>query len=315
MKPAERAIALLDERLGLLPELLNEQLVKRALDSIFGKREQSVGTLDADSAEWQRLVDEVTVQETWFFRDVEPFRLLAAHVTGKWLPANPAGPFRVLSVACATGEEPFSVAITLLEAALPADRIRIDALDVSGAALEQARQGLYRKTSFRNRLDETASLRYFEPCKDGLRIRPEVSGLVRFEQANLLDLSAYRSRGPYDAVFCRNALIYLTTVARRHAIAELRDLVSDDGLLFVGHSELMLFLEAGWFRVEHERGFACMKGAASSEAVHPEVHGHAQRKVRRAHLHAHATVQRMEPTEELVRAKELADRGDLAAAA
>jgi chemotaxis protein methyltransferase WspC len=256
---------LLSERLGLSPELLGFVAVERALDVVLGgsgsqpRADRIAHLLQGKGEEWQMLVDEITVPETWFFRDREPFQLLASYIREKWRPTNPTGPFQVICIPCASGEEPYSVAIALLDAGLQANRIRIDAGDVSERALARARRGVYGKSSFREKRDQSAE-QYFLRCPEGWRIREEVAALVRFEKANLLDLSLYRQRAPYNAVFCRNALIYLEDRVRREVIASLRDLLHADGLLFTGHSELMPFLAAGFQQVDHPQSFACRKG-------------------------------------------------------
>jgi chemotaxis protein methyltransferase WspC len=255
---------LLSERLGLSAELLGFVAVERALNVVLGgpgphpRPERIAHLLQGKGEEWQKLVDEVTVPETWFFRDREPFQLLASYIKEKWQPTNPTGPFQVLCVPCASGEEPYSVAIALLDAGLEANRIRIDAGDVSERALARARRGVYGKSSFREKHGHSSE-QYFLRCPEGWRIREEVAALVRFEKANLLDLSLYRQGAPYHAVFCRNALIYLEEGVRREVIAGLRDLLHADGLLFTGHSELMPFLAAGFRQVDHPQSFACRK--------------------------------------------------------
>jgi len=272
MNLAAAVTRLLSERLGLSPELLGFVVVERALDIVIGKvgaahrAERIAHLLQGQGEEWETLVDEIIVPETWFFRGREPFQLLASHVTEKWRSANPTGPFRVLCIPFASGEEPYSVAMTLLEAGLEADRIRIDAGDVSERALARARQGVYGKSSFREKSSHLGEP-YFLRHPEGRRVREEVTGLVRFEKANLLDLSLYWQRAPYNAVFCRNALIYFEEPARREVIASLRDLLHEDGLLFTGHSELMAFLEAGYQRVEYPQSFACRKGGPPRESI------------------------------------------------
>ena len=264
MNLAAAVTRLLSERLGLSAELLSFVVVERALDIVIGREgsadraETIAHLLQGQGEEWQMLVDEVVVPETWFFRDWKPFQFLASYITEEWRPANPTGPFRVLCIPCASGEEPYSVAMTLLDAGLEAERIRIDAGEVSGRALARARRGIYRKSSFREKYSYPGEP-YFLRHSEGRRVREEVAALVRFEKANLLDLSVYRQRAPYMAVFCRNGLIYLEDRARREVIASLRDLLAEDGLLFTGHSELMLFLEAGYQRVDYPQSFACRK--------------------------------------------------------
>ena len=265
MSVAAAVTRLLSDRLGLSPELLGPTIVERALDVVLGdvaadeRAARAARLLETEGEEWQRLIEEVIVPETWFFRGREPFQLLASYITEEWRPANPTGPLRVLCIPCASGEEPYSVAMTVLDAGLEADRIRIDAGDVSERALARARQGVYGKSSFREKSSHLGGA-YFLRHPEGRQVRKEVAALVRFEKANLLDLSIYRQRAPYIAVFCRNALIYFEERARRKVIASLRDLLHEDGLLFTGHSELMAFLEAGYQQVDHPQSFACRKG-------------------------------------------------------
>jgi len=271
MNLAAAVTRLLSERLGLSAELLGFVVVERALDIVIGKAgsadraERIAHLLRGQGEEWEMLVDEVVVPETWFFRDRKPFQFLASYVTEKWRPANSTGPFQVLCIPCASGEEPYSVAMTLLDAGLEADRIRIDAGEVSERALASARRGLYRKSSFREKSNDLGE-QYLLRHPEGRRVREEVAALVRFEKANLLDLAVYRQRAPYIAVFCRNALIYFEERARREVIASLRDLLDEDGLLFTGHSELMPFLEAGYQRVDYPQSFACRKAGPAHVA-------------------------------------------------
>jgi chemotaxis protein methyltransferase WspC len=318
MKPADALRAMLERRLGLRSDLIGADSIERALTASGAACGAPPDPSGWTGVAWDTLVDELTVRETWFFRDLEPFRLLAAHVTSRWLPSRPEQPFRVLSIPCATGEEPYSVAITLLDAGLAADRIRIDAGDISEAALARARLGVYGKSSFREKNAGPAA-RYFEPVAEGMKVRPEAAALVRFEKANLLDLSLYRGRGPYDAIFCRNSLIYLTDAARLRLLATLGELLDDEGLLFTGHSEVMLLVNAGFRVVEHERGFACLKPLPSRKAhsAAPRASAAAPPRPKRgAARPAPARIAAPEPPgDTLERAAELADLGDIERAA
>ena len=272
MNLAAAAAELLSQRLGLLPELLGSSVVERALDVVLGKagpedrEERAARLLEDEGEEWQMLVDEVIVPETWFFRDSEPFQFLASYVTEKWRPANRTKTFQTLCIPCASGEEPYSVAMTLLDAGLEASRIRIDAADVSDRVLARARLGVYRRTSFREKSGRFRE-EYFVNGEEDRRVREEVARLVRFEKANLLDLSVFRQRAPYDAIFCRNALIYFDERARREVVRGVRELLHEEGLLFTGHSELMHFCEAGFVQVDYPQSFACRKGEPTREAA------------------------------------------------
>jgi chemotaxis protein methyltransferase WspC len=326
MNLAATVTQLLSERLGLSPELLGFVVVERALNTVMGKpgphdREERIARLlQGKGEEWETLVDEIIVPETWFFRGREPFRFLACYLEEEWRPANPTGPFQVLCIPCASGEEPYSVAITALDAGLEAERIRIDAGDVSGRTLDQARRAVYGRSSFREKCRRQEE-KYFLPCSDGQRVRGEVAALVRFEKANLLDLSVYRNRAPYHAVFCRNAVIYLQEQARREVMSGLRELLHEDGLLFTGHSELIPFLQAGFRPVDSPQSFACRKGGPVREVA-----AEAAPAIPRTRKSVPApSANAVEPLKVpqaaaasppgIEKAKQLADRGQLAAAA
>src|SRR5207302_3675173 len=92
--------------------------------------------LASSRAEWRELVEGVVVTETWFFRDREPFGALVRQVLDEWLPAHPTAPLRLLSLPCSSGEEPYSLAMALLDAGVPSGRFQIDAADISARALE-----------------------------------------------------------------------------------------------------------------------------------------------------------------------------------
>ena len=113
------------------------------------RRPTTSGPCSSRADEVQALVEEVVVPESWFFRDDRPFEVLADFARAGWLvdPARP--PLSALSLPCAGGEEPYSIAMTLLEAGLPAGRFRVDAVDVSARSLARAIAGVYGPNSFR----------------------------------------------------------------------------------------------------------------------------------------------------------------------
>jgi chemotaxis protein methyltransferase WspC len=185
--------------------------------------------------EVQKLVEAIVVPETWFFRDTEAFRAIAG-LAGKWLSAYPDQALRLLSLPCSTGEEPYSIAMALIDAGLSADRFSIDAIDISSRALAAARSGIYGGNSFRG-TDLAFRDRHFERAEPGWRISETVRSTVRFVQGNMLAADLVESREPYDVVLCRNLLIYFSAETQKRAIAVLERLLTPEGLLFIGHSE------------------------------------------------------------------------------
>jgi chemotaxis protein methyltransferase WspC len=210
--------------------------------------------------ELQELIEAVVVPETWFFRDPQAFAAMAHIVTREWLPAHPSGVLRLLSLPCSTGEEPYTMAMALMDAGLPPDRFRIDAIDISGHALARARRGIYGENSFRGQ-DLAFRHRHFERLERGSRIREGVGGPVRFTQGNLLDEDFLRGVEVYDIVFCRNLLIYFDGDTQRRAIEVLKRLLSPQGALFVGHSEAGLMLGHGLVSAKMSMAFAFRKAA------------------------------------------------------
>ena len=221
--------------------------------------------------ELQELIDAVVVPETWFFRDPEAFRALSRTALHDWLPSHPEGVFRVLSLPCSTGEEPYSAAMALLDAGFPQQRFQIDAVDISARAIAQAELGVYGKNSFRS-AQLTFRDRHFERRDAYYRIGGEVRAPVSFQRGNLLFGGWQPSANEYDAIFCRNLLIYFDRPTQVRAIAVLRQLLAGHALLLVGPSEAGLFLEHRFVSAGIPMSFAFRKSrprAATTWPVRP----------------------------------------------
>ena len=174
------------------------------------------------ATELQALIEAVVVPETWFFRDREAFAALARLAHEEWLPTHPDGVLRLLSLPCSTGEEPYSMAMALLDAGVPADRFRIDAVDISARALAQARRAVYGKNSFRGQ-ELAFRDRHFEATAHGLSSeRRRSAGRCAFSRATCSPPISCRARRSTTSIFCRNVLIYFdrATQDRAHRRAE-----------------------------------------------------------------------------------------------
>ncbi len=236
--------------------------------------------LETSPEEWEELVEEVVIPETWFFRDWEPFVFLGDYVTSEWLPRCGGRVFRVLSVPCSSGEEPYSIAMTLLDRGFTGKMFQVDAADISRKALERCRRAVYDRNSFRGEEVLEFQDRYFQETPDGRRLLPEVCRHVQFVQANLLEGRLPGSEHSYDAIFCRNLMIYFDDAARERTIDVLRRLVKNDGLLFAGYAEAMIMLQSGFAAVDHPRAFAYREGRSPLRHARPaRSHGkHARKK-------------------------------------
>ena len=233
--------AILTNRLGLNSSAIGAGRVPRAARA----RMRAVGLDDLEAyaklaagseAEIQALIDEMVIPESWFFRDVLPFRFLTNFARVGWVARPSRPPLRVLSVPCAAGEEPYSIAIALEEAGLSASRRRIDAVDVSVPLLERARLGLFSSNALRGSSPEFIA-RWFQRTPEGLRIIEPIRRCVHFHRGNLLDPRLLAGEPRYDVVFCRNVLIYFNPASRDAALANVDRLLADDGVLIVGHAD------------------------------------------------------------------------------
>ncbi|MGA4046994.1 CheR family methyltransferase [Ralstonia nicotianae] len=190
--------------------------------------------LNTWTEERQALIEALVVPETWFFRDREAFAELA-RLAGERLVREPARVLRILSVACSTGEEPYSAAMALLDAGIAPARFAIDAIDISGRAIDQAEHALYGRNAFRGH-PLTFRDRYFSEVADGWQLNERVRRRVRFTQGNLFD-ETMDGEARYDFIFCRNALTYFHRDAQDHAIRRLDAQLADGGVIFVGPAE------------------------------------------------------------------------------
>lgn len=190
-----------------------------------------------DSPERAEMLAALTTNVTRFFREAHHFEHLRDHALPTLVErARLGGRVRLWSAACASGEEPYSMAMTVLEAAPDAARrdVRILATDVSGRALDRARAGVYPETALQH-VPEASRGRWFAADGDGRRVGPEPRALVSFRPLNLT--GGWPMRGPFDVVFCRNVVIYFDGPTQVALWRRLADALAPGGLLYIGHSE------------------------------------------------------------------------------
>ena len=229
------------QQTGLDVELLDREW----FDSLMAERLQARGLppsvasyrdlLERYPDELQKVVSEVAVPETCFFRYPASFDCLAAYL--QQLQQQPAvvPHLRMLSVACATGEEPISMAITAAHAGWPLDRIQVDAVDREPRHLDHARQNRFPRFSVREDLP-TWSKRWIHPEGDEFVADPTITSCIQWKQADVTAASnPFALR--YHVVFCRNLLVYLNVPARQQLTHRLAEALQTGGLLFVGHAD------------------------------------------------------------------------------
>jgi chemotaxis protein methyltransferase WspC len=258
----EQIEKMLREKMGLDAASVGSGSIQR----VIRLRMKSLGVSDASDyrqllmrskAEWDELVEAVVVTETWFFRDPEAFSVVVE--AARAFP--PGGTLRVLTIPCSSGEEPYSLAIAFRDAGIPAERVRIDAVDISSRALARARSGIYSKNSFRGK-DLSYRDRHFQSTKAGFVLHAEIRDSVKFIEGNLLNSDFGGAQENYDFIYCRNLLIYFDQPTQQKALEKLDALLAPSGILFVGPAEQPLALEHGFVSANFSRAFACRRAGA-----------------------------------------------------
>ena len=216
-----------------LIEALKTRMAARGIDGPLAYH----GLLLRDREELSRLVELLTVNETYFFREPDYLRLVVDKLVPEFLGGG--GPVRILSAGCSTGEEPYSIAMMLRERyGVESERLfRVTGVDIDSCAIAAARRGVYGKGSFRG-MDAGLLERYFDPAGQWeYRIREGIGTQVKFEVANLLDPAYPQSMQHPDVIFYRNVSIYFPKEVQRRIFAALAGLLKPGGYLMVGATE------------------------------------------------------------------------------
>jgi len=249
---------LLEDRIGLDADSLGNATLR----NVVTERMQALGVSDpavyagiagGREDEFEELENRLLVPETWFFRGGEMFATLASEIAGRLETVKG----RILCLPCATGEEPYSLAMALLDAGVSLDRWSIDAVDLSKRCIDAAIRGSYRDFSFRQTPVELRD-RYFRPEGTSRSLDLSVRSLVRFQVGNIMD-PALLSGAAYDFILCRNLLIYLTPESRVRALMNLERLLAPGGILGVGHAEPQILAARGYGRFGPESCFLYRK--------------------------------------------------------
>jgi chemotaxis protein methyltransferase CheR len=210
---------------------------------------------DPADDELAAVIDELTTNETYFFREYGQLRALVDEILPEILESRRTAGGTLVSIwsaGCSGGEEPYSVVMMAREAGLqPGRDLRVYASDISRTMLQKARRGVYRSSSFRE-TDPRLQKRYFEECEGSWRISEEVKRHVVFTHLNLLDQARMDLLGTMDVILCRNVIIYFDMKTRRRVIEAFRDKLRPGGHLLLGHSESLINLSNS-FQLRHLR--------------------------------------------------------------
>jgi chemotaxis protein methyltransferase CheR len=223
--------------------LLYGRLSRRIRDLGLRSFADYFARVQQDSSEQERMIDRITTNETRFFREPKQFAFLQESLLPRWIDAAAAGrrPRKVCawSAGCSSGEEPYSLAMTLIDRLRDGWNVDVLATDISTRVLDAARQATWpmdRAKEIPPRLLKRFMLHGIGTQAGRLRAGPELRRVVRVERFNLNDdPSAIGDR--FDLIFCRNVLIYFDREHRQSVVQRLVSRLSEGGHLFVGHAE------------------------------------------------------------------------------
>jgi chemotaxis protein methyltransferase CheR len=249
-------------------DMVYSRLARRLRATGLDNFRDYLGLLESnDPVEWEAFVNSLTTNLTSFFREPHHFPLLAEHVTKQ----NGNHPISLWCSAASTGEEPYSMAMTMADAfGSFTPPVTILATDVDTSVLAKAEAGVYPMESI-EKLSTDMVRRFFlrgAGAQSGfVKVRPELQAMITFRQVNLL-AENWPIRGPLDAIFCRNVMIYFDKQTQLRILQRFVPLLQPDGLVFAGHSE-------SFYNATH---LLRLRGKTVYELARPHSHAHLQTK-------------------------------------
>ena len=251
-------------------EMVYSRLARRLRATGLNSFSDYLNTLERepDSQEWEAFTNALTTNLTSFFREEHHFPILAEHVQKK------KEPIQIWCSASSTGEEPYSIAMTLCEAfGSMHPPAQIIATDIDTNVLNTAAKGVYNIDRI-EKLSADRVKKFFlkgKGAQEGLvRVRQELRDMITFKQLNLLDHS-WALKGPFDAIFCRNVMIYFDKPTQGAILKKFVPLIKPDGLLFAGHSENFLYVSDDFkLRGKTVYELASLRSGGKSGGSHPQ---------------------------------------------
>ena len=211
-----------------------EQIVRKRRYSGFAELVTELKTQTNDGLAHD-IVEAMTTNETLFFRDNKPFEHLRRHLAVLHAARPVTQPVRIWSAASSSGQEAYSIAITVLEASLGVRPVQILGTDISPEQIGRAQQGVYSDFEVQRGLPTPHLIKYFRKADGGWRVTDPVRRLVEFRKWNLMD--DLRPLGTFDLIFCRNVLIYFDLPTKRRVLDAIWQRMAPGGLLYLGGAE------------------------------------------------------------------------------
>lgn len=254
--------------------LVESRLTPVARDLGMSGIDELIGTLQktADESLKTRITDAMTTNESFFFRDQTPFDNLKDHVLPPMIAARKAkgqNRIRIWSAACSSGQEPYTIAMMLLE---NKDKFgdmsfEILATDLSTEIVDKAKEGAYSQFEVQRGLPIQLLVKYFTQNETAWQISDEIQKMVRFQTFNLLD--SYGVLGKFDIIFCRNVLIYFDQDTKGAILGRMSDISVPDASLFLGGAESVIGITSDYQPVTGVRGVYQLASAAAAPGPAP----------------------------------------------
>lgn len=229
---------------------------------------QYLDILERTPGEIDRLIEEIIVPETWFFREENAFSALVSQINSPTQDKQPF-PRKILSLPSSSGEEAYSIAIKLFENGYSSSMFTIDAIDISQRNIDNAKKGIYRPHSFRNSVPENIIEKYFIESNGMYEISNRVKQAVNFSCANLFDINTLIKEQYYDVIFCRNLFIYFDASTKKKAITIINSILKNNGLLLIGHAEASIIPQGKYEPCKTEHSFGFIKRRNTNKAIAP----------------------------------------------
>jgi chemotaxis protein methyltransferase CheR len=267
---------LLKERSGLILSgdkqyLVESRLIPLARRSNLGGISEMVQKMKlGDERLIVAVVEAMTTNETFFFRDKVPFDHFRETIMPAMLAARKnRRAIRIWCAASSTGQEPYSLAMILKEmgAALSGWRVEIIATDLSQEVLEKSRSGIFSQFEVQRGLPIQMLVKHFTQINETWQLSPEIRAMVQFRQLNLLH--DFSKLGAFDVIFCRNVLIYFDQDTKVNVFNRLAKVIEPDGFLLLGAAETVVGLNAGFSPYRERRGLYYPTPATASPSIVP----------------------------------------------
>ena len=225
-----------DEKIYLLKKRVEKRLAERSIKSV----EEYVKLLryfDRGGEEFAKLINDVAVNETYFFREFPQLQIFAEYCLPEYVERTKTKFVKILSAGCSSGEEPYTLSIICSEMLDSDCTFKIVAVDIDDDALEKAQRAIYDQRSVKD-VPKLYLEKYFKQAEQGYAVSDEVKKYVTFYKMNLLDRDQLLSLGrDFDFIFCRNVLIYFSDDSRRRVVETFFLMMKPGGYIFLGHSE------------------------------------------------------------------------------